>query len=270
MISSGTLAYPMSMNWQKAMSSEQQVRSNTESQRLQYALVDRARDLGFERVEVVDVDLGANASIGAKEREGFQALIASVALGEVGMVLSREVSRLSRTDKDWCQLQEVYQVFGVLLADAERVYDLRLMDDQLILGIKETMSVVELPVNKPHEEGMRIVWQLPSQAFVSGVLHNPFCAGAYVWGQRPSEVRMVDGKLMRVSGEYREPEDCEVLIRDHHEGYIGWSEYEENRRRQRGGPSVLRGAVAGDLAAGYGGQRSLFGASQREEHTQVS
>ena len=72
------------------------------------------------------------------------------------MVLSREMSRLSRTDKDWCQLQEVCQVFGVLLADAERVYDLSTMDDQLILGIKGTMSVVELNVLKMRlMEGMQ-------------------------------------------------------------------------------------------------------------------
>ena len=57
-------------------SSDRQVKTNTESQRLQYGLVDRARELGFERVEVIDVDLGSSASVGAKERVGFQALIA--------------------------------------------------------------------------------------------------------------------------------------------------------------------------------------------------
>ena len=289
-------------------SSDHQVKTNTESQRLQYGLADRARELGFERVEVVDVDLGSSASIGAKERVGFQALIASIALGEVGLVLSRELSRLSRTDKDWCQLQEVCQVFGVLLGDDDRVYDLALMDDQLVLGIKGTMSVlelnvlkqrlvagmqekarrgelirmlapgyvcdgqgkvvkdpdlriqeavalvfskfgealsirqtyrwfhthgVELPVNKNRGEGMRIVWQLPTYSFVSYVLHSAFYAGAYVWGQRLTEMKLVDGKLVRVSGSFLEPEDCKVFIPDHHEGYISWSEYQENRRRMR-------------------------------------
>jgi len=73
-------------------------------------------------------------------------LIASVALEEVGIIFSREVSRLSRTDKDWCQLQEVCQVLGTLLGDDERIYDLNTIDDQLVLGIKGTMSVVELKV----------------------------------------------------------------------------------------------------------------------------
>jgi DNA invertase Pin-like site-specific DNA recombinase len=125
-------------------SSERQVRHNQESQRLQYALVDRARDLGWSQVEVIDTDLGSSAAIGAGPREGFQRLLAAVALGDVGIVLSREASRLSRTDKDWCHLLEICQLFDTLLADAERVYDLSLLDDQLILGIKGTLSVVEL------------------------------------------------------------------------------------------------------------------------------
>lgn len=127
-------------------SSERQVKENRESQRLQYGLVERARDLGFQKVDVIDTDLGASAGIGARRREGFDRLIASVAVGEVGIVLSREVSRLSRTDKDWCRLLEVCQVFGTLIGDAEHIYDLGFMDDQLVLGIKGTMSVVELNV----------------------------------------------------------------------------------------------------------------------------
>ncbi len=83
-------------------SSEKQVLENKESQRLQYAMVDRARALGWKVVEVIDSDLGSSATIGAPEREGFQRLIASVALGEVGVVFSRELSRLLRTDKDFC------------------------------------------------------------------------------------------------------------------------------------------------------------------------
>jgi DNA invertase Pin-like site-specific DNA recombinase len=129
-------------------SSERQVRTNLESQRLQYGLQTRARELGWTRVQVIDTDLGSSASVGTEARVGFQELVASVAMGEVGIVLSREVSRLSRTDKDWCQLQEVCQVFGTLLGDGERIYDLGTTDDQLVLGIKGTMSVVELNVLK--------------------------------------------------------------------------------------------------------------------------
>ena len=129
-------------------SSERQVKENTESQRLQYALAERARELGWHQVETIDTDLGRSAAIGAGPREGFERLIAAVALGEVGIVLSREVSRLSRTDKDWCHLLEVCQIFGTLIGDADQIYDLALMDDQLVLGIKATLSIVELKVLK--------------------------------------------------------------------------------------------------------------------------
>jgi DNA invertase Pin-like site-specific DNA recombinase len=125
-------------------SSLAQVKHNTESQRLQYALKDTAKAYGFACVEVIDTDLGMSASSGAHTREGFKQLLASIALGEVGIVLSREPSRLSRTDKDWCQLMELCRVLDTLIGDAESVYDLNRLDDQLILGIKGTLSVVEL------------------------------------------------------------------------------------------------------------------------------
>ena len=129
-------------------SSAKQVERNLESQRLQYAMVDRARELGFVEVETIDCDLGCSAGLGAARRAGFDSLIAAVARGEVGIVLSREVSRLSRTDKDWCHLLEVCQIFGTLIGDESQVYDLSLLDDQLVLGIKGTLSVVELKVLK--------------------------------------------------------------------------------------------------------------------------
>ena len=85
-------------------STTKQVRQNLESQRLQYALTERAKELGFNQIDVIDKDLGISAGSGARERPGFQQLLASVALGDVGIILSRELSRLSRTDKDWCCL----------------------------------------------------------------------------------------------------------------------------------------------------------------------
>jgi len=129
-------------------SSLQQVKQNQQSQRLQYALVDRAKAFGFHQIEVIDCDLGASAAPGAQQREGFKQLLASVAMGDVGIVLSRELSRLSRTDKDWCHLLELCQLFNTLIADADNLYDLDLLDDQLVLGIKGTLSVVELKVLK--------------------------------------------------------------------------------------------------------------------------
>ncbi|MBM3413237.1 MAG: hypothetical protein FJY19_07685 [Bacteroidetes bacterium] len=124
-------------------SSDQQVRHNLESQRLQYALADRARGLGWTSIDTIDADLGISAGVGTV-RPGFDRLLASVARGEVGIVLAREVSRLSRNDKDFCRLVELCQAFGTLLGDGDTVYDPGLLDDQLILGIKGTLSVIEL------------------------------------------------------------------------------------------------------------------------------
>ena len=127
-------------------SSEKQVRQNLESQRLQYEVADRIRALGWNQVEIIDSDLGSSASMASARREGFERVLSAVALGEVGIVGSREASRLSRTDKDWCRLLEVCQIFGTLIADEQQIYDLNYLDDQLVLGIKGTLSGVELKV----------------------------------------------------------------------------------------------------------------------------
>ena len=127
-------------------SSEKQVRENLESQRLQYDVAERMRALGWKQVEIINSDLGSSAAMASARREGFERVLSSVALGEVGIVGSREVSRLSRTDKDWCRLLEVCQIFGTLIADEQQIYDLNYLDDQLVLGIKGTLSVVELKI----------------------------------------------------------------------------------------------------------------------------
>jgi DNA invertase Pin-like site-specific DNA recombinase len=290
-------------------SSLRQVRENQESQRLQYGMADRARELGWKNVDVLDMDLGRSAAVGAARREGFERLIASVAMGQVGIVLSREASRLSRTDKDWCQLLEVCGVFGTLIADAERVYDLKQIDDQLMLGIKGMLSVVELstikirllqgmeakaargelfrmvpvgyvregkdkvmkdpdrrvqeamellfrkfreirsarqtflwfhaegvelPVNRWEGGKARTTWQVPTHAFIANALRNPFYAGAYFWGRRPTEITLVEGRLQRRSGRERRPGECRVFLWGHHEGYIDRETFEENVRIMRG------------------------------------
>jgi len=293
-------------------SSLAQVKQNTESQRLQYALVDTAKAYGFKQVEVVDCDLGMSAATGAQAREGFKRVLASVALGEVGMVLSRELSRLSRTDKDWCQLMELCQIFDTLIADAENLYDVNRLDDQLVLGIKGTLSVVELktlkfrlqqgreakakrgelgwrlapgyvtdpagqivkdpnlrvqdaialvfrkftelgsvrqthrwfheenielPVNKALGGQFQLVWKLPSVSFVNNVLHNPLYAGAYVYGRRPREVVVKQGRAIRRQRSTQAAEDASVFIPDHHPGYISWAQYQRNQdiMRNNGG-----------------------------------
>ena len=128
-------------------SSEKQVLRHQESRRLQYRLRERAEALGWREVEIVDADLGVSAA-GTSLREGFEKMIAMVALAEVGVIFSIDASRLSRNDKDWCRLLELCGVFNTLIGDGQNIYDLRLPDDQLLLGIKGTLSVMELNIMK--------------------------------------------------------------------------------------------------------------------------
>src|ERR1700757_4413582 len=75
-------------------SSDKQVRQNKESQRLQYDVAERMRSLGWKDVEIINCDLGSSAAIASARRDGFERVLSSVALGEVGIVGSREASRL--------------------------------------------------------------------------------------------------------------------------------------------------------------------------------
>jgi DNA invertase Pin-like site-specific DNA recombinase len=127
-------------------STDRQVQQNKESQRLQYALQDKAKQWGWTDIEIIDSDLGSSAAVGATERLGFERITSLVAVGEAGIIFSREASRLSRTDKDWCRLLEVCNLFDTLISDGEQIYDCNCMDDQLILGIKGTISAVELKI----------------------------------------------------------------------------------------------------------------------------
>ncbi|MCP5088191.1 MAG: recombinase family protein [Rhodobacteraceae bacterium] len=126
-------------------SSPGQVVNNRESTDLQYRLVERAVEMGWPRarVKVIDDDLGKSGR-SASERYGFQHLLAEIGLGEVGLVLSFDASRLARNNRDWYQLLELCSVFGTLIADSERVYDPGLYTDRLLLGLSGMMSEAEL------------------------------------------------------------------------------------------------------------------------------
>jgi DNA invertase Pin-like site-specific DNA recombinase len=119
-----------------------QVRHNLESQRRQYALVDHARFLGWQNVEVIDEDLGISGS--GTRRPGFERLLRALCDGKVGAVFSIEASRLARNGRDWHTLLEFCSVVGALLIDAESVYDPRLTNDRLLLGMKGTISEMEV------------------------------------------------------------------------------------------------------------------------------
>jgi len=122
-----------------------QVVSNQESLRLQYALKQRARDLGWRAadVDVVDADLGQSGASTA-QRRGFKELVARVSLSEVGLILSIDVTRLARNCSDWYPLLDICGLRGCLIADRDGVYDPGSPNGRLLLGLKGTISELEL------------------------------------------------------------------------------------------------------------------------------
>ncbi|BBM86340.1 recombinase family protein [Candidatus Uabimicrobium amorphum] len=305
-------------------STERQVKYNRESTKLQYALANHLKKLGWSDVEIIDDDLGTSAGVGSN-RAGFDKLIAMVARGEVGIIASREISRFSRTDKDWCQLLEICQIFDTLIGDNEGVYDLSVLGDQLVLGIKGTLSVVELktiqmrmmagklekakrgeyftilpvgyqldvlrkvvkdpdlriqeaielvfkkfrelwsvrklylwfneegiklPVHSCYGVGRKIVWQLPSYAFLSAVIKNAFYAGAYIYGWEETKTIVNDGKIKKIRTKNTSPENCKIFIPDHHQCYINWDTYKENNRILTGNKVTRKSDNQGSIRKG--------------------
>ena len=128
-------------------SSPGQVERNQESTALQYGLVERARVLGWPaaHIEIIDEDLGLSGR-SSGSRQGYLRLVAETASCRVGIIISYDVSRLSRNLADWGGLLELCSQSNTLIADVESVYDLELTNDRFILGIKGTMSEAELHV----------------------------------------------------------------------------------------------------------------------------
>lgn len=320
-------------------STAEQLLRNHESRRLQYGLTERAAQLGWSEVEVVDDDLGRSG--GGTARPGFERLLVAICEGRVGIVLAIEASRLARNGRDWHTLLEFCGLVGCLLADADGVYDPRLPNDRLLLGMKGTMSemelsilrqrslealrqkarrgelfltvaigyvkvrhdriakdpdrrvraaialvfrkfaefqsirqvhlwlrqeAIELPAIEMGGSGARVVWKLPVYNTVHHLLTNPVYGGAYAFGRTGSRVTVEGGRKRVVRGHRRERADWDVLIVDHHEGYIPWAEFERNQRlvadNATGKGVMARGAVrrgdallAGLLRCGHCGRR---------------
>jgi DNA invertase Pin-like site-specific DNA recombinase len=148
-----------------------QIKHHQESTELQYRLVERAEALGWprERIQVLDEDLGQSGA-GTAARPG-QTLITEISLGHAGLVMSLDASRLARNGRDWHQLLDLCSLFGVLLADGERLYDPGAYHDRLLLGLSGIMSEAEL-----HQMKLRL-HQGERQKAARGELRLPVPAG---------------------------------------------------------------------------------------------
>lgn len=313
-------------------STRRQVIENGESTRRQYALRERAIDLGWpaERIHTIDQDLGLSGAHSVA-RDGFQELVAAVGLGRVGLVLGLEVSRLARNSVDWQRLLQLCAYSDTLILDEDAIYDPGTFNDRMLLGLKGTMSEAELhilrnrmrggllskarrgelmqrlPVGLVHRHDGRcerdpdagiqasiaavfdafvktgsvigalrwllssnirfahkvwggdqagdIIWCDYNKSRVRNIVTNPAYAGAYVYGRRRSR-QAPDGHT-----DHRKlgPDEWIVVIPDHFEGYVSWSEFQaiqlqlQSRAQSFGrptafgppreGPALLQGRV---------------------------
>jgi DNA invertase Pin-like site-specific DNA recombinase len=325
-------------------STADQLVHNQESPRRQYGLADRARQLGWTAVEVIDDDLGRSG--GGINRPGFERLLAAICEGRVGAVLAIEASRLARNGRDWHTLIEFCGLVGTVIVDEDGIYDPRHANDRLLLGMKGTMSELELSLfrQRSHEalkqkarrgalflgvaagyvkagrdriekdpdqrvqdalklvfskfaefqsvrqvhvwlrdegialpvkshkaaEGRSIIWRLPLYNTVHNILTNPVYAGAYAFGRTMSKVSVEKGRKRVKRGLRRPLAEWDVLLKDQHEGYITWSEFERNQRviadNATGKGALAKGAVrrgelllAGLLRCGHCGRKMYVG-----------
>src|SRR6202451_2697234 len=184
-------------------SSPSQVENNRESTARQYALVEKACELGWakEQVIVIDEDLGLSGS-GSAKRSGFARMTAEVALGHVGIVLGLEVSRLARNNADWYRLLDLCGITDTLIGDSDGIYHPSLFNDRLVLGLKGTMSEAELHVLRARLDG-----GIRNKA-ARGELRRGLPIGL-VWGEEDGEVlfhpdEAVHGAIQTVFDRFRE------------------------------------------------------------------
>src|SRR5438477_333877 len=191
-----------------------QVAQNLESQRRQYSLADRARRLGWTDVQVIDNDLGRSGA-GAR-RPGFD-----------------------RIEKDADR-----RVQGAIALVFRRFSELQTIRQVLVWFRQEK---VLLPALGEGGAAGRIIWRLPVYPTVHHMLTNPVHASAYAFGRRTARVTIENGRKRVIRSMQRDWRSWEVLIRDHHEGYISWAEFERNQQliadNTNGKRFMSRGAV---------------------------
>jgi len=159
-----------------------QVFHHQESTQRQYALKDKALELGWlpDQIRVLDADLGISGTQ-ANNRQDFKTLVADVSLEKVGAVFALEVSRLSRSCSDWHRLLEICSLTGTLIVDADGCYDPADFNDQLLLGLKGTMSQAELHFLRGRLQGGK------RNKAQRGELRFPLPVG-FIYGQEPGSV----------------------------------------------------------------------------------
>lgn len=301
-----------------------QLQRNVESRRVQERLVEQAQAFGWPEPRIIDDDLGCTAT-GVVERSGFERLLAAVCAGEVGAIFAFEASRLARNGREWHTLLEICAVVDTVLIDPEAVYDPKLANDRLLLGLKGTLSELEvglfrarshaairekarrgefygvvavgyrktregrlekepdlrvqralefvfekfpplgsarqlvrwlreehiqIPRKEQNTDDSPICWRLPTQAALTSMLKNPVYAGAYVFGRSKRRTVLEHGRKRVVVNDRSDPGEWEIIIRDHHPGYISWEQYERNVQMLRQNVNMKGYMRAGGIRGG--------------------
>jgi DNA invertase Pin-like site-specific DNA recombinase len=307
-----------------------QVRHHQESTERQYALRQKALDMGWSEtaIRTLDRDLGQSGAQ-MTGREDFKALVSDISLGQVGAVFALEVSRLARSDLDWHRLLQLCALTQTLVIDEDGCYDPSDFNDGLLLGLKGTMAQAELhflrarllggKLNKarkgelrfplpvgycydeqvgiipdPDEEvraAVELVFRLfretgsayavvqrffenrlrfPKRAYggawdgqllwgrlthgrVLSILKNPCYAGMYVFGRYQYRQQITAAGEIRKRMQAVARPDWRVSLKEHHEGYISWEEFDKNaerleKNRTNGDETMLSGPAREGLA----------------------
>jgi len=149
-----------------------QVRYHRESTERQYALKDKAQQMGWKTasIKILDGDLGLSGTQ-STQREDFKTLVADVSMNKVGAVFALEASRLSRSCTDWHRLLELCALTDTLIIDEDGCYNPADFNDQLLLGLKGTMSQAELHFIRARLQGGKL------NKAKKGELHFPLPVG---------------------------------------------------------------------------------------------
>jgi len=324
-------------------STPHQVANNLESQRRQYGLVERGRQLGWNDIQVIDNDLGRSAD--GIIRPGFEKLLSCICAGGVGAVLSIEASRFARNGREWHTLLEFCGLVGTLIIDEDSIYDPRHPNDRLLLGMKGTISEMELSILRQRSAEARkqkarrgelfalvavgylksdddriekdpdrriqeaialvfhkfaelqsvrqvflwvreeqillpvvacgfgkqsIEWKPPTYRTIYHILTNPVYAGAYAFGRRSTQVKIENGHKRIIRKRRRNWKEWDILIKDHHEGYISWDEFDRNQRLMTDNANRRSNMGRGSVRRGQALLAGLFRCARCGKRLQVA
>jgi len=274
-----------------------QVMGNLESQRRQYELAAAAKAAGFASVTVIDDDLGRSGSGSVERPVDLCALTGALVIdpdgaydprivndrlllglkgtmSEYELSLMRQRGLVSRNAKAqrgefrfmlppgfcWGETGKVEKDPDEHVQEAVRLVFTRFRElgsaRQVFLWLRD--ADIKMPVVRRNVQVYKLVWKAPAYHTVVQILHNPFYAGVYAFGRNGQRTQVVDGRARKANGYKRPREEWSAFLRDNHEGYISWQEFEENervllenaymkkncdRKSGRGGRALLTGLI---------------------------